>query len=103
MSEEVSEAFSSQTCPGCDTMPDLRPQGISGLGIRPGTCSNCGAVHDRDTNAARNILHMAHRALKAGIPVLQAKKDIKKCLHHQGHARRGPQRPDLRIDFHGHT
>ncbi|WP_420812950.1 zinc ribbon domain-containing protein [Macromonas bipunctata] len=38
--------------------------------IREWTCSECGAVHDRDVNAAKNILAAGHRRLAAGIPVL---------------------------------
>jgi putative transposase len=40
------------------------------LRIREWTCSECGAVHDRDVNAAKNILAAGHRRLVAGIPVL---------------------------------
>jgi IS605 OrfB family transposase len=54
--EEVNEAFSSQVCSSCGTLPDSRPRGIADLGVRQWTCSSCGAVHERDTNAAINIL-----------------------------------------------
>jgi IS605 OrfB family transposase len=64
--EEVNEAFSSQTCSSCGALPDSRPRGIAGLGIREWACSDCGAVHDRDTNAARNILRLGHQALAVG-------------------------------------
>ncbi|MBP7413467.1 MAG: transposase, partial [Giesbergeria sp.] len=33
-------------------------------------CSDCGAAHDRDVNAAKNILAAGHRRLAEGIPVL---------------------------------
>jgi len=67
---EVNEAFSTQTCSSCGTLPDSRPKGIAGLRIRAWTCSACESVHDRDTNAARNILRSGRRALEVGIPVL---------------------------------
>lgn len=54
--EEVSESYTTQTCSDCGALPDSRPKGITGLGIRNWTCSECGGVHDRDVNAARNIL-----------------------------------------------
>jgi putative transposase len=54
--EEVSEYLTSQTCSSCGCLPPERPQGIAGLGIREWTCSDCGAHHNRDANAARNIL-----------------------------------------------
>ncbi|SOE69921.1 transposase [Burkholderia sp. D7] len=70
MVEEVSERFTSQTCSSCGTLPDSRPKGIAGLGIRHWMCSNCSAVHDRDVNAALNILaRSGHRAPVEGIPV----------------------------------
>ncbi|WP_143164524.1 zinc ribbon domain-containing protein, partial [Lampropedia hyalina] len=47
-----------------------RPKGIAGLGIREWTCSECGAAHDRDVNAARNILAAGHCRLAGGIPCL---------------------------------
>ena len=40
--EEVNEAFSTQTCSDCGSMPDSRPKGIAGLGIRSWICSVCG-------------------------------------------------------------
>ena len=70
--EEVDEAYSSQTCSTCGSLPPERPKGIAGLGIREWTCSGCGSVHHRDVNAARNILAAGHRRLAAGIPVLTA-------------------------------
>ncbi|WP_367278695.1 zinc ribbon domain-containing protein [Malikia sp.] len=41
-----------------------------GAHIRGWACSECATVHDRDVNAARNILATGHRRLAAGIPVL---------------------------------
>jgi putative transposase len=51
---ETDERFTSQTCSSCQTRSG--PKGIAGLGIREWECSNCGASHDRDLNAAMNIL-----------------------------------------------
>jgi len=70
--EEINEAFSTQTCSSCGSLPPERPKGIAGLGIREWTCSECGAHHDRDVNAAKNILAAGHRRLAVGIPVLTA-------------------------------
>lgn len=68
--EEVDERYSSQACSSCGAMPPERPKGIAGLGIRRWTCSSCGADHDRDVNAARNILaRSGHRALVEGTGV----------------------------------
>lgn len=63
--EEVNEAYSTQTCSVCDARSG--PRGLQGLGIREWTCPECGAHHDRDVNAARNILAAGHRRLAAGI------------------------------------
>jgi len=68
--EEVNESYSTQTCSSCGTLPDSRPKGIAGLGIREWTCSECGDIHDRDVNAAKNILAVGHYRLAGGIPHL---------------------------------
>jgi len=67
---EVDERFTTQTCSNCGALPDSRPRGIAGLGIREWECSGCGVVHDRDRNAALNILRRGRATLEAGIPVL---------------------------------
>lgn len=63
---EVSERYSSQICSACGEKPPSRPQGIADLGKRVWTCDNCGAVHDRDVNAARNILRVGLDTLRLG-------------------------------------
>jgi putative transposase len=63
---EVAEAYSTQACSTCGALPASRPRGIAGLRIREWACSECGAVHDRDVNAARNILRAGRRALVGG-------------------------------------
>ncbi|SHF80455.1 transposase, IS605 OrfB family, central region [Lampropedia hyalina DSM 16112] len=68
--EEVNEAYSTQTCSACGALPQSRPKGIAGLGIREWTCSECGAAHERDVNAARNILAAGHCRLAGGITAL---------------------------------
>jgi IS605 OrfB family transposase len=68
--DEVDEAFSSQTCSCCGSRTG--PKGVAGLGIREWTCSACDTTHDRDRNAARNILAAGRRRLAEGIPVLPA-------------------------------
>jgi IS605 OrfB family transposase len=52
--EETGEAYSTVTCSQC--LERTGPRGVRSLGIRDWTCSNCGSSHDRDVNAAKNIL-----------------------------------------------
>ena len=54
--KEIDESYSSQTCSNCGSLPDSRPRGIADLGVRQWDCTDCGAHHGRDVNAARNIL-----------------------------------------------
>ncbi len=68
---EVDEKFTTQTCSECGTLPASRPKGIAGLGVRNWECSSCGASHDRDVNAARNILNFA---LIAQRPVVESRR-----------------------------
>jgi putative transposase len=65
--EEVDEAFSTQTCSVCNSRAG--PKGRQGLGMRGWQCAVCGAIHDRDVNAAHNILAAGHRRLAEGILV----------------------------------
>ncbi len=63
---EVSERMTTQMCSECGSLPASRPRGIAHLGIREWTCDDCGTVHDRDVNAARNILRVGLDALAEG-------------------------------------
>jgi transposase len=56
---DVDESFTTRTCSSCGSIPDSSPKGMSALGIRAWKCSECGANHDRDVNAAKNILAFA--------------------------------------------
>ena len=46
----------SQVCSACGVKDGPKP-----LGVRRWTCAACGTVHDRDVNAARNILALGRR------------------------------------------
>ena len=63
---EVNENYTSQTCSECGSMPPSRPRGIASLSIREWCCDDCGVVHDRDVNAARNILRIGLDTLAEG-------------------------------------
>jgi transposase len=52
--EVVSERNTSVTCSACGALSG--PRGVNGLIVRSWVCSDCGESHDRDVNAARNIL-----------------------------------------------
>jgi putative transposase len=67
--EEIDEKYTTQTCSLCGDKPRERPKGIAGLGIREWTCGSCGEHHDRDINAAKNILALGHQRLAGGITV----------------------------------
>lgn len=66
--KEVNESYTTQACSNCSCLPDSRPKGIAGLGIRVWTCSECGVTHDRDVNAAKNILAVGlHRPVEGKV------------------------------------
>ena len=70
--EEVNEAYTTRACSCCGCISDSSPKGRAGLGIREWLCVECGTFHDRDINAAKNILARGHARLAGGIPVVSA-------------------------------
>lgn len=64
--EEVNEAFTTQTCSECGSISG--PKGREGLVIREWKCQ-CGAVHNRDHNAAINILRLGQETPVVGAVV----------------------------------
>jgi IS605 OrfB family transposase len=65
---EVPERFTTQACSTCGSLPPSRPTGIAGLSKRAWRCDDCGTEHDRDCNAARNILRVGLDTLKEQEP-----------------------------------
>ena len=68
MYADVNESFSSVTCSDCHKRTG--PSGLSALGVREWYCTNCGVLHNRDTNAALNILRLGRQTPIKGIPAL---------------------------------
>ena len=66
---------SSQLCSACG----FKFEGTKDLNVRQWTCPHCGAVHDRDVNAARNILaealRIADRVVTGGTIVRQGEPE----------------------------
>ncbi|WP_304515774.1 transposase [Cedecea sp. P7760] len=67
--EIVNENYSTQACSCCGCISENSPKGRTGLRIREWTCVECGETHDRDINAAMNILAAGHRRLAVGTSV----------------------------------
>ncbi|MET3621790.1 zinc ribbon domain-containing protein [Burkholderia ambifaria] len=69
--EEVDESGSTQSCSSCGSKDSTtRPKGIAGLRMREWACDGCGVVHDRDINAALNILRCGRASPGVGITCL---------------------------------
>ncbi|MFI1290047.1 RNA-guided endonuclease InsQ/TnpB family protein [Streptomyces sp. NPDC020792] len=59
---KVDRSFpSSQVCSACGFRDGPKP-----LHVRAWTCGNCGTIHDRDHNAAKNVLCEGRRIVAAG-------------------------------------
>ena len=66
--EIVNESYTTQTCSCCLKISDSSPKGRADLRIRGWRCAECGTWHDRDINAAKNILAVGLDRLAVGIP-----------------------------------
>jgi len=62
---------SSKACSECGSICDKMP-----LDVRSWTCAHCGAHHDRDINAARNIRDEGLRILAGGTPATASGGDV---------------------------
>jgi IS605 OrfB family transposase len=62
--EVVDESFTSRVCSECGSLSG--PQGLRQLVVREWACSACGTEHQRDVNAARNILRSRWRTAVSG-------------------------------------
>ena len=76
---------SSKRCSGCHHVLESLP-----LSVREWTCPNCGAFHDRDLNAAKNILSAGQAASARGGHVRPRATRVA-----TGHARRSVNQPAL--------
>jgi IS605 OrfB family transposase len=77
--QEISERNSTRTCSKCLFMwPRIE------LGVRQWVCEKCETVHDRDTNAAQNILHAYRNSARMGLHTLihtqNNSKDLSLCI-----------------------
>jgi putative transposase len=65
---EVSNRNSTRTCSACGGLSG--PTGLAGLKVRAWECVACGAIHDRDINAAVNTLKSglgtSHESVREG-------------------------------------
>jgi putative transposase len=65
---EVSNRNSTRTCSACGDLSG--PSGLAGLKVRTWECVACGAIHDRDINAAVNTLKSglgtSHKSVREG-------------------------------------
>ena len=76
---KIDEGFTTQRCSHCQAIPDSSPKGKSDLGIREWKCSECGANHDRDVNAAKNILAigLSTQPLVEGSPTALMSEEVR--------------------------
>lgn len=67
--KEVNEMFSTVTCSICLNKTS-QLGGLRTLGVREWICEHCGTHHNRDVNAAQNILRTGHCTPIKGITLL---------------------------------
>jgi putative transposase len=76
---------SSKRCSDCHHVLESLP-----LSVREWTCPCCGAFHDRDLNAAKNIMAAGHAVLVRGGPLRPEATEVAR-----GKARRSAPQPAL--------
>ena len=92
--EVTSERYTSVTCSACGSRSG--PRGVNGLIVRSWVCRDCGESHDREVNAARNILigSRCRTSVCSGMdaPTLSDGIDVPKWKCQSNHLREG-ERP----------
>lgn len=81
-----NEQNSTVTCSAC--LSRTGPSGLSGLKVREWECSVCKSVHDRDVNAAKNILRLGQETLRG-----QLEKAVTKGAAKKKRTRKKPVEP----------
>lgn len=69
----VNENYTTRACGNCGALTG--PKGVGHLVVRQWECADCGAVHDRDVNAARNILTAGLRC-RASVRGNESSQDV---------------------------
>jgi putative transposase len=81
----LAETFGGKRCSDCRHVLEDLP-----LRVREWTCPNCGTVHDRELNAAKNLLSAGQAASARGGHVNPKATQVAK-----GNARRSVNQPAL--------
>ena len=83
--EEVDERYSTQTCSCCEARTG--PTGQEALSIRDWSCPVCQASHQRDVNAAKNILRMGLFSMEQAFASVAGKATVNEASSEAGGGR----------------